>query len=470
MSVINTNVSSLIAQHALSQNNQALSTSLERLSTGLRINSGADDPAGLIASQSLQQEQAGIQTAISNASLAGNVIGTAEGGLNEVSNLLLQLQGLVGQAANTGGLSSQEVSADQLQVDSILSTINRIAGSTTFEGQQLLNGNLDYTTSGVVASAVTALQVNSSLIPDGGTVGVAVQVVSSGKTGSVTYTGGTVTGNTVTLQISGNVGSTQLSFASGTTISSIVTAINGVKTSTGLSAQVSGTDVRINSTEFGSKQFVSVSALEGTFSGLSSTNKQFGTDADVTVNGAAANVSGLAVDYRNSNLDINFNLATKYDKAGSQTFHITGGGATFALGSSVTATNNASIGISSVSTGSLGNVNDGYLSSLGSGGTNSLSSGNLTVAQNILSDAIDQVSSLRGRLGAFQSLTIGSTVNSLGVAFENVSAAESAITDTDFAAETSNLTRDQILSQAATTVLAQANAVPQEALTLLQGH
>ncbi|MGA3066135.1 MAG: flagellin, partial [Tepidisphaeraceae bacterium] len=264
MSVINTNVSSLIAQNALSQNNTALSTSLERLSTGLRINSGADDPAGLIASQALQQEQTGIQTAISNAGLAGNVIGTAEGGLNEVSSLLLQLQGLVGQAANSGGLSSDQVAADQLQVDSILSTINRISGSTTFEGRQLLNGNLDYTTSGVVASAITALQVNSALIPDGGSVGVAVQVISSGKTGIVTYTGGTISGSTVTLQVAGNAGTTQLSFASGTTVTSIATAINGVKNSTGLSAQVSGTDLRINSTQYGSAQFVSVQAQAGT--------------------------------------------------------------------------------------------------------------------------------------------------------------------------------------------------------------
>jgi flagellin len=469
MSVINTNVSSLIAQNALAQNNQSLSTSLERLSTGLRINSGADDPAGLIASQALQQEQTGIQTAISNAGLAGNVIGTAEGGLNEVSSVLLQLQGLVGQAANTGGESSSQVAADQLQVDSILSTINRIAGSTTFEGTQLLNGNLDYTTSGVAASAITALQINSALVPNNGTVGVAVQVVSSGKTGTVTYTGGTVSGSTVTLQLAGNLGSTQLSFASGTTVTSIATSINGVKTSTGLSAQVSGSDLRINSTQYGSTQFVSVQAQSGTFSGLSSSNKVFGKDADVTVNGAAADVSGLSVSYTNANLDVSFNVAPTADKAGSHTFYVTGGGATFALGSTVNATNNASIGIASVSTGNLGNASDGFLSSLGSGGANSLSSGNLNTAQNILNDAITQVSSLRGRLGAFQSLTIGSTVNSLGVAYENVSAAESAITDTDFASETSNLTRDQILSQAATTVLAQANAVPEEALTLLKG-
>ncbi|MGD0541656.1 MAG: flagellin, partial [Tepidisphaeraceae bacterium] len=168
-SVINTNVSSLIAQNSLLQNNTNLNTSLQRLSTGLQINTGADNPAGLIAGLSLQQEQTGIQTAINNASLAGNVIGTAEGGLNTVSSLLTQLQGLVGQAANSGGLSASQVSANQLQVDSILSTINRISQSTTFEGRQLLNGNLAYTTSSV-ASAVTNLQINSALVPDGGKV------------------------------------------------------------------------------------------------------------------------------------------------------------------------------------------------------------------------------------------------------------------------------------------------------------
>src|SRR5580658_5248835 len=154
MSVINTNVNSLIAQRSLTQNDTNLNTALQRLSTGLQINSGADNPAGLIAGLSLQQEQTGIQTAINNASLAGNVIGTAEGGLNEVSSLLTQLQGLVGQAANSGGLSSDQVSADQLQVDSILSTINRIAQTTTFNGTHLLNGALAYTTSGAVVSSL----------------------------------------------------------------------------------------------------------------------------------------------------------------------------------------------------------------------------------------------------------------------------------------------------------------------------
>jgi len=468
MSVINTNVSSLIAQRSLSQNNTSLNTSLERLSTGLQINSGADNPAGLIAGLNLQQEQTGIQTAISNASLAGNVIGTAEGGLNEVSSLLIQLQGLIGQAANSGALSPDEVAANQLQVDSILSTINRISQSTSFEGSQLLNGNLAYTTSSV-GSAVTNLQVNSALIPDGGNVAVAVQVISSAKTAALTYQGGAISGNTVTLQVAGNLGSTQLSFASGTTVSSIATAINGVKNSTGLSAQVSGTALRVNSTQFGSAQFASIQVIAGKLAANFSGTKTAGADAGVTINGATAEANGLAISYRNASLDVSLDLATNYDLPTSTTFYVTGGGATFQLGSEVDATNKASIGVSSVSTGDLGDSFNGYLSSIGSGGSNSLSSNNLSTAQNILNSAIGQVSSLRGRLGAFQTFTIGSTVSSLGVSYENVSAAESAIMNTDFASETSNLTRDQILSQAATTVLAQANAQPDNVLKLLGG-
>ena len=105
MSRINTNVSSLIAQRVLRKNNESVNKSLERLSTGLRINKGADDPAGLIASENLRLEKAGISQAIDNAERASNIIGTAEGGLNEVSSLLTELQGLVGQAANSGSAS-----------------------------------------------------------------------------------------------------------------------------------------------------------------------------------------------------------------------------------------------------------------------------------------------------------------------------------------------------------------------------
>ncbi len=466
MSRINTNVSSLIAQRVLSKNNDQLDQSLERLSTGLKINSGADDPAGLIASENLQGEQAGITQAIDNANRANNIVGTAEGGLSEVSNLLTQLQSLVSATASSGGLSTEEKDANQLQVDSILSTVNRIAQSTSFQGKKLLNGNFAYTTSGINSTQFDDVQINSARVPSSGSVNVVVAVTASAQTGEITYSNGSLTSG-VTLEIAGNAGTEQLSFASGTSISSIATAINAITTATGVSATVNAGTLKIDSTDYGSSAFVSVKTVAGPFT--ASATKDFGRDATVTVNGAAAQADGLDIAYRSSDLDVQFSLDKTNNKTGSGEFEITGGGATFALGSKVTETDKASLGIQSVSTGSLGTSSLGYLSTLGSGGANSLSSDDLVTAQNIVDTAVKQVSELRGRLGAFQKYTLGSTINSLGVAFENASAAESAITDTDFAAETANLTRAQILSQSATTVLSQANAAPESVLTLLRG-
>jgi flagellin len=465
MSRINTNVSSLIAQRVLRKNNDALNMSLERLSTGLRINKGSDNPAGLIASENLRAEKTGIGQAITNAERASNIIGTAEGGLSEVSSLLTTIQGLVSEAANSGGLSQEEVDANQLQVDSILATINRIAQSTAFEGKKLLNGNYDYTTTG--ATNISNARVNAARLPDGANVTVAVDVTTSAQTAHLGHSGGTLTDN-VTIEIAGNDGTEQLSFTTGTTDTQMMNAVNAVKTATGVSASLSGGALRMDSVRFGSNEFVSVKVISGT-SFTPTATKDTGRDAVVVVNGATASVKGTAVSFRNSNLDIEFDLdAAANITNGTGSVTITGGGATFALGSKVTETDKASIGMASVSTGSLGDTTDGFLSTLASGGANALSSSNLVNAQRIVDTAIKQVSQLRGRLGAFQKFTIGSTVNSLGVALENASAAESAIRDTDFSAETAALTRSQILSQAATTVLAQANASPQAALALLQ--
>src|SRR5690606_15598563 len=269
-----------------------------------------------------------------------------------------------------------------------------------------------------------------------------------------------------TLEIAGNNGAEQVSFLSGATISSVADAVNAVKNATGVSAVASGGSLFINSSEYGSDSFVSVKAVSGgTFGGA--TGKDFGADAVVTVNGAAANVDGLAVKFRSSNLDIEFDIDALANAAGTaKQFDVTGGGATFSLGSKVTEADKASLGISSVSTGSLG-LDGNFLSSLASGGANSLTSGNLVQAQKTVDAAVKQVSQTRGRLGAFQKFVINSTVNQLGVAFENASAAESAIRDTDFAAETAKLTRAQTLAQASTNIPSQANSQPQLALQLL---
>ncbi|HWE96486.1 MAG TPA: flagellin [Tepidisphaeraceae bacterium] len=473
MGRINTNVSSLIAQNSLAKNNANLNTSLQRLSTGLKINTGADDPAGLIASESLKAEQTGITQAISNANAANNIIGTAEGGLGEVSNLLNQLDGLVNQSANSGALSKDEVAANQLQVDSILSTVNRIAGSTSFQGTKLLNGNFAYSTSSVATSAFATLNVNAANLPANTTKAVVVNVTNSATLGQVAHvtTTSAISGAAITLQIAGNAGTQQLSFAGSSTYAQIATAINNISSTTGVTASASGANITFKAANYGSSQYVSVQAISGTFAVTGGTSgKSNGKDAAVQVNGATAQADGTNISYRDNNLDVNFTLSAALNNGKQKTFGITGGGATFALGSQVTETDKASIGIQSVSSGSLGDATTGFLSSLQSGGANSLNSASLVNAQKIVNEAITQVSSLRGRLGAFQKYTIGSTINSLGVAYENASAAESNIADTNFASETANLTRAQILSQAATTVLASANNAPQSALTLLQGH
>ena len=127
MSRINQNIPSLIAQRVLGNQNKGMAQSLQRLSTGYRINRGADDPAGLIASENLRAEKSAINSAITNSQRADQVVNVAEGGLQEVSNMLVELQGLVGATANEAGVSQEERDANQLQIDSILQTIDRIA-------------------------------------------------------------------------------------------------------------------------------------------------------------------------------------------------------------------------------------------------------------------------------------------------------------------------------------------------------
>src|SRR5881398_1133255 len=159
MARINTNVASLTAQRGLANSQKTLADTLQRLSSGLRINRGGDDPAGLIASEGLRSEIAGINQAVDNSSRASNVISTTEGALNEVASLLLNIKSLVVQAANSGAQSPEEIQANQLQVDSAVQSITRISNTTTFAGLHLLNGSLDYITSGVDNTSVQALDI-----------------------------------------------------------------------------------------------------------------------------------------------------------------------------------------------------------------------------------------------------------------------------------------------------------------------
>jgi len=231
MSQINTNVQSLIAQRVLGQNNQELNTTLERLSTGLRINRGKDDPAGLIASENLLADVTSLNAAIGNAERADQVVNIAEGGLGEVNSLLNELQGLLTQSGSEAGLSQEEREANQLQIDSILESIDRISTSTEFQGTQLLNGNFDFQTTNVL-DGVTDFSVQSANF-EGSSQTVNVVTTQSAQQGQLflDFGGGAIdftAGSTFTLEVTGATGSRELSFTPGTTNAQIADTINSL--------------------------------------------------------------------------------------------------------------------------------------------------------------------------------------------------------------------------------------------------
>ncbi|HEY7090830.1 MAG TPA: flagellin [Tepidisphaeraceae bacterium] len=475
MARINTNVASLTAQRGLAKSQKTLSDTLQRLSSGLRINRGADDPAGLIASESLRSEISGITQAIDNSQRASNVIATAEGALGEVASLLLNVKSLVVQAANAGALSPDEVAANQLQVDSAISSITRISNTTTFAGLHLLNGSLDYVTSGVVTSAIKALQINQANFGSNTSIPVQVQVVTSARTADLEFRASSIA-NALTLEISGNDGVDVLQFTSGTTASGIAFAINRISDTTGVTANLinsanPASGIAFHSTGYGSKSYVSLRAQTGSFATVDQNGngkaRAEGADAVATVNGALTVGDGLNIKLNTTTLDLNLTLDAAFG-AGSSNFAITGGGALFQLGAQVVSNQQVNIGISSVAASKLGDNNVGFLNDLVTGGNATLVGGKAGQASKIIEKAINQVAILRGRLGAFEKNTLDTNMNSLGVALENVTSSESSIRDADFAQETAALTRAQILTQAGTSVLATANATPQTVLSLLQ--
>jgi flagellin len=512
MTRINTNVPSMIAQRVLGGNNSALNNSLERLSTGLRINRGKDDPAGLIASENLRADKAAITAAIKNAERADQVVNIAEGGLNEVSSLLTDLQSLLTATANTAGLSREEKEANQLQIDSILQTIDRVAGTTAFQGSKLLNGNFDYKTTNV-SGKVDAFKVNAAKLQFNGDQDVSVIVTQSAQVaGYIMSFGGaalnlSASDNQFVIEIAGVNGSRELSFASGTTLSTIQETINTFTDVTGVSAVASGNFLRLTSNEYGSDQFVSMrvvdsggqagalrklnatDALKGAvgstvaaFNALGNTVTDNGRDVGATINGVLATTKGLNAAINTDFLNVQIKLTA--DAGGTlgafDAFTIDQGGADFQLAGRVDIAGKVSLGIGNVAVRSLGAqsiterdsegtlVTKNYsLADMASGRGINVVDGNLSGAQKVLESAIREVSTLRGRLGAFQSNTVGATIRSLGVTLENTAAAESIIRDVDFASETASMTRSQILSQSAQSALQQANFQPQNALQLL---
>ncbi len=479
MARINTNIAAINAGRQLARSHQALGTSLERLSSGLRINRGADDPAGLIVSESLRAEIESVRQAIANSQRASNVIATTEGALNEVASLLNDIQAKIIEAANVGAVSDDEIQANQLQIDSAIESITRIANTTTFAGRKLLNGSLGYITSGVNVSEVVDIRINGVSFGTSNYIPVTVNVIQSAQHAQLEFRTSAITAN-VTLEVSGPVGVTTLPLLSGTTSTEIMAAINQVSDATGVRAAFinvgnPASGVRLSTLEYGSDAFVQVTEIGDTPNVFPTWNaddedvdRDIGRDAAATVNGATSLGRGLELFLNTTGLSVELRLQESFNQAGSTSFAITGGGAAFQLGPGVDSNQQVNIGVPSTAASSLGNAEVGYLAQVASGGQYALTNDGASQAAKIVEKAVRQVSVLRGRLGAFEKNTLDTNISQLQIAMENLTASESTIRDLDFAQEASNLTRNQILVSAGTSVLAIANQTPQSVLSLLQ--
>jgi flagellin len=263
MTRINTNVSSLNAQKTLARSNAQLQQALTRLSTGLQINSGKDDPAGLIASETLKADITSTNKAISNSQRANQLITTADSALGQISSLLNDIRGLVSEAANKGAMSAEQIAANQLQIDSSLEAIDRIARVTSFQGKRLLDGNLDFTTAGVSTAQIADLQIDQATFGTQSQIGVAIDVVAEAKKGSLTYNSNTISDNVV-LKIGGSEGFEAFSFEAGSSVSDIAAAINLVSDALGVKAvtgSVTATESRAGRTTLASNgQTISIQA------------------------------------------------------------------------------------------------------------------------------------------------------------------------------------------------------------------
>jgi len=484
----------MIAQQNLAKASNQMNTSLQRLSTGLQINSGSDNPAGLIASQAMQSQMTALNSAITNATQANNMLGTAEGALSQTSSLLLTIQGMVDTAASTGGMSSSQTAANQMQIDQAISSIDRIANTTQFNGTNLLDGTLGYKTTGVTNTDITAASLNiSQAVFNGASTAVNYSVDSrtaagpSMKQAQLQLTAANrallTAGSTVTL--TGALGSAQLTLTAGdvTTQATLIADVNALTAQTGIHAAADGTTA--TTTDFTSTDSTGAVAAYGSGTVISATggniqvtdanggtvtNTSKGSDAAVTVNGTATGVSvnGLNVTVNQSGLNMTFTIAAANVNTVAGSFNILQGGAKFQVGAQINTSNQVALGISNSASNNLGSTATGYLTTLKTGGTNALSTGNFTTAANIINAAITQVSTLRGQIGAVQSDTLSPQIASLNTTLDNVTSANSTIVDTNYASETAAMSKAQILEQAGTSVLAAANSNPQLVLSLLK--
>ena len=498
LSIVN-NVASLSAQNNLNKTSGNLRTSLERLSTGLRINRGADGPAALVISEQQRSQIAGLKTAIDNTNKAVSVLQTGEGALNEVNGLLTKIRSLALDSANAGVNDTNALAANQAEIDNILGTIDTIANNTKFGTKALLNGSAGINgvtsgannalLSGITTGVNAAAGVYTVAVTTQGTGGIAVGVASDGlalsATGSVTLSGGGLTsGLTVALDIGDNVS---------TSATKIQKALDAATTQGGgvgkfVATASAGGVITIQSKILGSAQVsvASSSASVGTVTGLTAgtLTQAAGIAAVATVafNGGSAVTASVSAGSGGLNNLVTFGGSTGLSfsldvssagvtaaAATTSIVAVTDNSLVFQIGANQNET--AKVAIDKVTSNALAQGVTG----LSNAATTDLSKIKVDTSANaqdtikVVDAAIAQVSTIRGRLGAFQTNTLESNSRNLTATLESTTAAESIIRDTDFATEIANFTRLQTQVQAGSTVLGNANQTTALIAQLLRG-
>jgi len=485
---INTNVAAVTALRNLNATDKDQLRSLERLSTGLRINRASDDPSGLVISEQLRAEISSLEQAVENSEFASNLIGTAEAALHEISSLLTRIRGSAIFALNTGGTSREQVAAEQDSVDSAIASIQRIADTTRFATTHLLNGASSFD---ILSQDDGLLEVNPiSLIfdPTGSTTTYTVSVTTAGAQADLLASGATsstvASGGPVTLRITGNLGTQEIVLSSGADLTELRNAVNLLRGNTGVYASGSF----LYSETFGSRARITIeqvggtgtfTAASGAIASIGDKATASGVDAVASINGADFSTDGNLLTVTSTifvgSIELEGNFASGGAYPQSFQFNVdNNSGLLFQLNSDATVLDQKIIGLPNISvsllgmeTRTVGGVTaGGYLSSVRAGGDNDMFTdpGN---AIDIVDAAINDISDIRAFLGAFLNDSVEPNINSLNIAIENLVASESEIRDLDFASETAEYTRSQVLFQAGVSVLAQANLIPQAVLQLL---
>ena len=468
-SVINTNIFSLVAQRNLSTSQSGLQTSITRLSSGMRINSAADDAAGLAITDRMSAQINGTQQAQRNANDGISLVQTAAGALSAITDNLQRIRTLAVQSTNSTNSASDRAALDQ-EVQQRLAEVNRLATQTSFNGLNVLDGSMGTANFQVGANAGQTISVNLQQSMTISSIGSVAQTTSAANPLSFTVAA-------LTVQMGAG---TAVNVKAGTYNSSadLATAINTAAQSAGFTGNVasvnSAGEIAITNTD--AAQTMTIAGADATTLGMAVAAATSGTtttstavastfsqtlaagDLVLTVNGKATNITGKmnsasdlanAINSSNSGVNAYVDTTGKMHLSSGSAFQISGGTAATLtkLGLPTTATTYATSG------------------SLAQADVKSVNSATLMLSQ--IDSAIGTVDTLQSTLGAIQN-RFQSTISSLSTTTQNLTTARSGVQDTDYAAETANLTKSQILQQAGISMLAQANQLPQQVLKLLQ--